>query len=394
MMVIGHLNEAVNIVGNNIREKVIIDCLQNDKGVYCFDDLPQFYDMPKFFHPKLEKRNVRNFPAGRLYRSNTPVIGVFGTSSRQGKFTLQLYLRERFITNGYSVGQKGTEPTAPLFGMDSCFHYGYNSKNPIQRGEVVQYINSCYKELEERDIIIVGGQSCLVTPDNGNISHFTFPQYDFFMACSPDAIILCVNTFDSQETIQKTIQFSEAAAFGKVIALVVFPLKRVSIQSAQLMLLPSSDYNDVRSQYTRTYGYPVYVLGDLKDMDKLYQDCICFFTGEEKNVSFKRGKEISEVTRIIFPGYIFIKSCLAETAFLIIIMDFVRKTSDILKLLNYGSYKKIAVNEIEINFLLDLCNDNYCIEYSKGLIEGDRVKVIEGPIIRFIKYSATHSRFV
>ncbi|MDD3094264.1 MAG: hypothetical protein PHV04_09085, partial [Clostridia bacterium] len=42
MMVIGHLNEAVNIVGNNIREKVIIDCLQNDKGVYCFDDL-NFY---------------------------------------------------------------------------------------------------------------------------------------------------------------------------------------------------------------------------------------------------------------------------------------------------------------------------------------------------------------
>lgn len=283
MMVIGHLNETIDITGNNIRERIIVDCLQSNKRVYCFDDLPQFYNTRNFFHPKLERKNVQHFPLGRLYRPIKPVLGVFGTSSRQGKFTLQLYLRRKFIQNGYAVGQIGTEPTAPLFGMDSCFHYGYHSKNPIQRDEVVQYINSCYKELEEKDIIIVGGQSSLITPDNGNVSHFAFPQYEFFMACSPDAIILCVNTFDSQETIQRTIQFVEAAAFGKVVALVVFPLKRVNIQSTQLKRLHESEYNDIRNQYTGTYGCPVYILGDFEDMDRLYQDCIHFFEGEEVN---------------------------------------------------------------------------------------------------------------
>lgn len=138
-------------------------------------------------------------------------------------------------------------------------------------------------------------------------------------------------------------------------------------------------------QDEKAYYYILHVItGKEEQVCTKIQNCLCnqSFTPFtfKKNVSFKRGKEISEVTRIIFPGYVFIKSCIAEAAFLIIIMDFVRKTIDIFKLLNYGSYEKIAVNETEINFLLDLCNDNYCIEYSKGLIEGDRVKVIEGPL--------------
>ena len=281
MIIIGHLGETIDITGHNIQEEIISKCLQSNKRVYCFDDLPRFYNAQNFFHPKLEKRNVWHYPLGRLYRTIRPVIGVFGTSSRQGKFTLQLYLRRKFMQNGYGVGQIGTEPTAPLFGMDSCFHYGYHSRNQIQRADVVQYINSCYKALEEKDIIIVGGQSSIISPDNGNVSHFAFPQYEFFMACAPDAVILCVNTFDSQETIQRAIQFVEAAAFGKVIALVVFPLKRVNTQSTQLKRLAEFEYSNIRSQYAEMYGYPAYILGNSEDMDSLYQDCINYFEGEE-----------------------------------------------------------------------------------------------------------------
>ena len=281
MIIIGHLGETIDITGHNIQEEIISKCLQSNKRVYCFDDLPRFYNAQNFFHPKLEKRNVWHYPLGRLYRTIRPVIGVFGTSSRQGKFTLQLYLRRKFMQNGYGVGQIGTEPTAPLFGMDSCFHYGYHTRNQIQRADVVQYINSCYKALEEKDIIIVGGQSSIISPDNGNVSHFAFPQYEFFMACAPDAVILCVNTFDSQETIQRAIQFVEAAAFGKVIALVVFPLKRVNTQSTQLKRLAEFEYSNIRSQYAEMYGYPAYILGNSEDMDSLYQDCINYFEGEE-----------------------------------------------------------------------------------------------------------------
>lgn len=30
--------------------------------------------------------------------------------------------------------------------------------------------------------------------------------------------------------------------------------------------------------------------------------------------------------------------------------------------------------------LLSLCNDDHCIESSSGIIEGDRIHIIEGPI--------------
>lgn len=38
-----------------------------------------------------------------------PVIGVFGTSSKQGKFTLQLAMKSEFNRRGIGVDSIGTE---------------------------------------------------------------------------------------------------------------------------------------------------------------------------------------------------------------------------------------------------------------------------------------------
>lgn len=56
-----------------------------------------------------------------LYRISTPVLAVCGTSSKQGKFTLQLELRKRFCEMGYKVGQIGTEPNSLLLGWITFF---------------------------------------------------------------------------------------------------------------------------------------------------------------------------------------------------------------------------------------------------------------------------------
>ena len=75
---------------------------------------------------------IQNFNA--LPPVDVPVLSVMGTSSQQGKFTLQLALRHRLIQKGYKVGQIGTEHHSRLFGMDAAFPMGYASplKLPFQ----------------------------------------------------------------------------------------------------------------------------------------------------------------------------------------------------------------------------------------------------------------------
>lgn len=78
----------------NLFEIMLLKCMEKHKRVYAFDNVNQYVDkniLDKavsenliFMYPEC---NVY-FPQGRLGRlwvSSKPVIGVFGTSSRQGK---------------------------------------------------------------------------------------------------------------------------------------------------------------------------------------------------------------------------------------------------------------------------------------------------------------------
>jgi hypothetical protein len=71
-----------------------------------------------------------------------PVLGVFGTSASQGKFTLQLALRRRLLQLGYEISQVGTEHHAALFGMDLAF--------PMGHGSTVEMETEAYPEFLDR----------------------------------------------------------------------------------------------------------------------------------------------------------------------------------------------------------------------------------------------------
>lgn len=63
--------------------------------VYSLDDYSDIFGKNSlYFSPGLHDVNdFRTLPFGKLYKFSKPVVGVFGTSSKQGKFTLQLYMR-------------------------------------------------------------------------------------------------------------------------------------------------------------------------------------------------------------------------------------------------------------------------------------------------------------
>lgn len=94
---------------------------------------------------------------GKLYRISKPILCEVGTSSKQGKFSLQLAISEQLVKFSYNIGQLGAEPSSLLFGMDECFHFGYSSDCNLPIDNIVSYVNQISQK--DSDIIISGCQS-------------------------------------------------------------------------------------------------------------------------------------------------------------------------------------------------------------------------------------------
>ncbi|MDE7415543.1 MAG: DUF1611 domain-containing protein [Lachnospiraceae bacterium] len=126
----GHISELVKLVKYNQIEKIIDKCILQHKNIYAFDDTMYSYylrkkgDPEKFFFPSVTKQDVPYETKGKLYNINVPVLGVFGTDANQGKFTLQLELRKRFMEAGYDIEQLGTEPTRYYLGFNIFILWG------------------------------------------------------------------------------------------------------------------------------------------------------------------------------------------------------------------------------------------------------------------------------
>ena len=92
-----------------------------------------------------------------------------------------------------------------------------------------------------------------------------------------------------------------------------------------------------------------------------------------------RGKKIKE-RELLFPGYVFIESALADLEFASLTKDFIGTSHDIIRLLRYSD-NEISVRHHERKTWLYLLGKEKCIETSVGFIENDRVCIECGPLM-------------
>ena len=224
--ILGHTRELNDLVGFNFRKYVCNKCKEYGKKMYSFDDVKM--DVGKNVTvPAIYEKNVPTNRYGKLYQVHCPVLGIFGTSSRQGKFTLQLKLRRQFIENGFKVAQIGTEPSSMLFGMDGVFPMGYEGIIPVKARNAIITLNDMLQRSinDETDIAIVGSQSGAGIYSLQNTALLPIENYELLLGTQPDAILLCVNACDTDDYIKRTIMTLENMIDSHVIALVVSPLK-------------------------------------------------------------------------------------------------------------------------------------------------------------------------
>lgn len=237
----GHISELKQILKKDIMEEIIENCMIYNKQLICFDNITKYHPEQfsiKYWFPYMNKNMVPQLRYGKLRSPNIPIVGVFGTSSNQGKMTLQLCLRDCFTKRGIKVKNIGSEPQSALFGFEYSYVFGYQSTDDLIPEEMILTLNEAIYELEKEncELIIVGSQSGTVANQLRNINMLPLKQYSFLLGTQPDSIILCINSHDSIEYIKRTISFIEAAINAKVICLVISFMnsKRLGLEAHSL----------------------------------------------------------------------------------------------------------------------------------------------------------------
>lgn len=274
-VIIGHLEEYNAITGQNWLEIILPYCKKYKKKIYCFDETPV---IPKDFDSVQIDWPHKEFIAdkfGKLYDIYCPVLGIFGTGSKQGKYTLQLILRKMFLDKGYKLGQIGSEPSSLLFGMDDVFHFGYNKNFQMNNILFIEALNDSINNIQEKnvDIILAGCQSGTIPYGLTNIRNVTCKQIDFLIGINPDKVILCINIFDEIEYIKRTISFIESLCVCEVIATVVFPMTYAGEYAIVGTLSKKESAENIaikKYEIENSCLKPCFELGNTKQMQDLF----------------------------------------------------------------------------------------------------------------------------
>lgn len=110
----------------------------------------------------------------------------------------------------------------------------------------------------------------------------------------------------------------------------------------------------------------------------------CFLKEAEPRILFaetffkKRGI-VKKEKKVVFPGYVFITSSLDNETFILKCRNLVSHSKVLMRILCYGDSWCAALHEEDIRLLKLLWAEQNCLEASRGMMEGDQVKIVEGP---------------
>lgn len=130
------------------------------------------------------------------------------------------------------------------------------------------------------DIVLVGAQSGSNVYSCHNIALFPIETFNLLLATQPDAILLCVNIYDSDEYIYRTILTLENMINTYVIALILSPIAHTHIDSG---LSRKTFYEERNRMYKfkhhleEQFQKEVFILDFEDDAREIFDYCINIF---------------------------------------------------------------------------------------------------------------------
>lgn len=288
-IILGHCDKLESLSDNMPQaENLILKAIEYNKNIYAFDEeylnffIKNGGNSNKYYFPFIESIHIPENFLGKLYCSSVPILAFLGTDARQGKFSLQLLLKERFIHANYKVGHIVTEPTGYLFGCDCVYPFGYKSCVKVKGLDAIKTLNKIIKDIEEKepDIIFVGSQSGTVPLHHYHASGLMVQQYEFIIGTNPDASILCVNGNIDMEHISKNISYIENVCGTKVIGVSLYPYRKKTLDNKIAFIDYKMNDTDIciyKNQVLSEINIPCFDMTQKEDLDKMFLQIINFF---------------------------------------------------------------------------------------------------------------------
>ena len=290
MIIVGHIGELSAICKRNFMEEIIQNCIAFNKKLYAFDDLNKYYSQfqnrmylnNNIYSPRIIYENVPKGRFGKLFNIQMPVLAVVGTSSSQGKFTIQLSLRKKFKELGYKVGQIGTEPSAFCFDMDFSYPYGYESSVYTSGYQNILLLNQVVHDIEmnDCDICLIGTQTNTALYGYSNLKNIPLFQAEILYGTMPDAFLLVVNVHDEIDYIVHTMRSTEELIESKCIGIVVYPMmqKQVIGTIYKKEQISDDEYKQFKERLTNRTNVPVCKFETALNTNALVNLVIDFFS--------------------------------------------------------------------------------------------------------------------
>lgn len=281
--VLGHMEYLNMLLPKNLYDYIYSKCLEFHKNLYSYDIIPdnvcESFKKEGLcaFYPKMDYSNINQVHCGMLFEIGKPVVGVFGTSSKQGKWSLQIKLREVFEKRGYKTGHLGTEPQTLLFKNTRMCAIGYNSHVKVSQGSAIAEFNYMMNELQDsNDIIFFGTQSGVIPIYFGGLPLMPAYTNEMILACEPQASILCINEWDDIGYIRRCIRYLESFNENQVIALAYYKKASYEIWGIHNMSICENNQNRI-AEIENEVGIHVYDMDKMESIENLCDEIIAYF---------------------------------------------------------------------------------------------------------------------
>ena len=299
-LILGYVDELSRITKQNVLRESIKRAVDANLNVFSFLSVHQ-----KGFKGLIERARKKNrwiyspdIHQTDLHKTlqphpyppvDVPVIGVFGTSAQQGKFTVQLALRSKLIQAGYKVGQIGTEHHAQLFGMDVAFPTGYASPLQFPLQVHVPYLDCKMREIcatKKPDLMLVGAQSGSIPYDIHEPGNHTLSTLAFMLGTKPDANILVVNSVDDSEYIRDTLNALKAMTKGPVLCLAMSEKeKHIRAAYGRTLISPrqmtKEEIDETLAKLERQFEIPAIEIVSQKGQQRMVDAITRYFADEQ-----------------------------------------------------------------------------------------------------------------
>lgn len=283
-VILGHTTLLSEAIGIDLETYIIDKCNKHNKNIFSCRDIRDRKNLIQdinIYTPHIDpipKQKIR-----KMHVIGKPVLGVVGTGSSQGKYTMQLALRRELLKQGYKVGQLGTEPTGLLFNMEAVYPVGHEGAVYMKGMDSVYAVNQIMGQIENEnpDIILFGTQSQTVPFQAGGVQDYPIYQHEVLLGCQADAYILCVCNDAPIDYIKRTISYLEGLFPSQVIAIVISPLaitSRWSTITTLYLYISEDETKELKQLLSNTFSLPVVSMSDSGYINTLCQICIEHFS--------------------------------------------------------------------------------------------------------------------